>query len=147
MKDRTETGRFAKGYSGNMKGKPAGTRNKATLAALSLFEGETEALTRKAIEMALGGDTTALRLCLERITPPARERPIDGFTLPSLTNSQGVLGALEVVAQQLANGELLPSEAKAICHLLDKYHQHFEITELAKRLETLEAVLAARKPK
>jgi hypothetical protein len=30
------------------------------------LEGEAEALTRKAIDMALNGDVVALRLCLER---------------------------------------------------------------------------------
>jgi hypothetical protein len=30
---------------------------------------EAEALTRQAVTMALGGDPTALRLCLERIAP------------------------------------------------------------------------------
>ena len=45
-------------------GKPKGTRHKATQAALTLLDGEAEGLTRKAVELALGGDTTALRLCL-----------------------------------------------------------------------------------
>ena len=40
---------------------------KATVAAEALLDGEAEALTRKAVEMALAGDTVALRLCLERI--------------------------------------------------------------------------------
>ena len=34
-----------------------------------LLDGEARALTRKAIERALAGDVTALRLCLERIVP------------------------------------------------------------------------------
>jgi len=38
-----------------------------------LLDGETEQLTRKAVELALGGDTIALRLCLERIILPHRE--------------------------------------------------------------------------
>jgi len=144
MTERTEKGQFAKGHSGNINGKPAGTRNKTTLAALSLLDGETEALTRKAIDLALDGDTTALRLCLERITPPAKERPIENFNLPPINNSQGVLDALDAVAQQLASGDLLPSEAKAICYILDKYQHHFEINVLAQRLEALETILKAR---
>lgn len=145
MTERTKKGQFAKGHSGNKDGKPSGARNKATLASLSLLEGEAEVLTRKAVELALEGDTVALRLCLERIAPPARERPIENFRLPSLNNSQSVLEALEIVAQRLSSGELLPSEAKAICLLLDKYHQHLEITVLAQRLESLETILKGRK--
>lgn len=66
---RTSTGQFAAGNPG----KPRGTRHKATQAALALLDGEAGALTRKAVEMALAGDTTALRLCLERIAPPRRD--------------------------------------------------------------------------
>src|SRR5215217_606904 len=53
-------------------GRPPGARNKATLAALALLEGEAEALTRRCVELALAGDVTALRLCLERLLPKGR---------------------------------------------------------------------------
>ena len=61
---------FQKGQSGNPSGRPKGARNKATLAMEILLDGEADRLTRKVVEMALAGDTTALRLCLERIMPP-----------------------------------------------------------------------------
>ena len=61
-----ETGKFAKGNPG----RPAGSRHKYVLAIQSLLDGEAEALGRKAIELALAGDTVVLRLCLERIAPP-----------------------------------------------------------------------------
>ena len=60
---------FEQGRSGNPAGRRTGSRNKATLAAAALLQGEAEALTRKAVELALVGDPTALRLCLERILP------------------------------------------------------------------------------
>ncbi|MGC2203149.1 MAG: DUF5681 domain-containing protein, partial [Stellaceae bacterium] len=69
-------GRFRKGQSGNPKGRPPGARNKATLAAELLLDGEAEALIRRAVELALEGDPMALRLCLERIIPPRRARPV-----------------------------------------------------------------------
>ena len=56
-------------------GRPPGARNKATLAALALLEGEAEALTRRCVELALAGDTTAMRLCLERLLPRGRGGP------------------------------------------------------------------------
>ena len=39
---------FAKGQSGHSAGRPAGARNKKTLAAAVLLDGEAEALTRRA---------------------------------------------------------------------------------------------------
>ena len=57
---------FKPGTSGNPSGKPAGARNKTTLAVEALLDGEAEDLTRKAIELAKAGDMTALRLCLDR---------------------------------------------------------------------------------
>jgi hypothetical protein len=51
------------------------------MAAETLMEGEAEAITRKAIELAKGGDGPALRLCMDRIYPPRRDRPVR-FRLP-----------------------------------------------------------------
>ena len=51
--------RFRPGESGNPSGKVRGTRNRVTMAAEALLAGETEALTRKAIDLALAGDTVA----------------------------------------------------------------------------------------
>ena len=58
------SGQFSKGTSGNPSGRPAGSRNHATLLMESLLEGEAEQLTRKLLELALGGDLIAIRLCL-----------------------------------------------------------------------------------
>ena len=69
-------GRFRKGVSGNPAGKPKGTRHRATLAAEALLDGEAEKLTRRAIEKALEGDASALRLCLERILPTGEPDPV-----------------------------------------------------------------------
>jgi hypothetical protein len=51
MPDKTDKkqGKFRKGKSGNPMGRPRGIRNKATLAAEALFEGEIEEICRKAI--------------------------------------------------------------------------------------------------
>ena len=74
---------FAPGMSGNPAGRPKGARNRATVAAEALLEGEAEALTRKAVELALAGDVTALRLCLERVVPPRKDRAV-AFDLPAV---------------------------------------------------------------
>jgi hypothetical protein len=65
------------GQSGNPYGRPRGARNRATVVAERLLDGEADALTRKAIELAKEGDTTALRLCIERILPARKDRPVN----------------------------------------------------------------------
>ena len=75
MPDKTEKkqGKFRKGHSGNPLGRPRGTRNKATIAAEALFEGEIEGICRKAIEEAKRGNIQAIKLVLDRILPPKKE--------------------------------------------------------------------------
>jgi hypothetical protein len=135
---RDQRGKFTKGHSGNPKGRAPGTRNKATQAALALLDGETEALTRKVIELALDGDTTALRLCLERITPPVKEQRLDGLELPEINCPQDVLKAVSEVSQRLAEGSILPSQAAALCQVFEHYRRHFETSELEERISRLE---------
>ena len=135
---------FKKGKSGNPDGRPLGSRNKTTLAALSLIEDEGEKLARKAVELALDGDLPALKLCMDRLLPPAKERPLEAFSLPQLNDQRSVLDALDTIANKLSLGELLPAEATSICKVLEQYRKHFETTELAERLETLERTLMVR---
>ena len=73
---RDRRGRFTRGRSGNPAGRPRGCRDHINGTARLLLAGEGEALTRKAVELALAGDPTALRLCLERVLPPCRDRMV-----------------------------------------------------------------------
>ena len=57
-------------------GRPKGVRNRATIAAEVLLDGEAESLVRKAVELALAGAVVALKLCLDRVLPPRRERSL-----------------------------------------------------------------------
>lgn len=54
--------RFRPGQSGNPSGRPKGSRNATTLALEGLLDGQANALTQKAIDLALTGDMAALRL-------------------------------------------------------------------------------------
>ena len=111
---------FKPGQSGNPAGRPRGARNKTTIAAELLLEGEAESLTRMAIEKALEGDPFALRLCLERIIPPRRERPAQ-FDMPPLKERRDVKGAYAAVVEAVAAGELTPSEGATVARLVAGY--------------------------
>jgi hypothetical protein len=120
-------------------GKPKGARHKTTLAVEALLEGEAEALTRKAIEKAKEGDTTALRLCLDRIAPPRKERTI-AFALPEVTTTADVLKAAGALLVGAATGELSPSEAAELSKLLDGYRSALTTVDLEARIARLEAL-------
>jgi Family of unknown function (DUF5681) len=108
---------FAHGNSGNPKGRPKGARNKTTLAAEALLDGEAEAIIRKVIEKALDGDATALRLCVERILPPRRDRAVE-FDLPEIKSVADAANASASVLKACAEGTLSPAEAAEVMALI-----------------------------
>jgi hypothetical protein len=129
--------RFKPGQSGNPSGRRPGSRNRASLAAEMLLEGESEALTRKAIELAKGGDTTALKMCLDRIAPARKDAPVT-LDLPVLTGPETALAGVARAIEAAAAGEITPSEAGALVSLLDSYRKAYEVQEFEKRLVALE---------
>ena len=128
------------GQSGNPAGRPQGSKHQATLAAEALLDGEAEALTRKAVEKALEGDTTALRLCLERLVPPRRDRavPID---LPSMESAKDALKAKAAIFAAVGCGQISVAEAQSLSGLIDGFVKTVELTEFEARIDELERVV------
>jgi hypothetical protein len=130
-------GRFEKGVSGNPAGRPAGSRNNATLACEALLEGQAEALTQKAVDMALAGDTVALRICLERICPVRKDRAVR-FPLPPITSARDAADIAAAVAQAVAAGHITPSEAAEIGKVIEIYVKAYQTAELNDRVARVE---------
>ena len=122
-------------------GKPQGARHKATQAALALLDGQAEALTQKAVETALAGDTAALRLCLERIAPPRKDAPVT-FALPQMTTAADAAKGAAAVLAAVATGDLTPTEGAHVMGLIETYRRTLETTELEARLAALEGARA-----
>jgi hypothetical protein len=137
---RDEHGRWRKGYAPNPKGRPAGSRHKTTLAIEALLEGEAEALTRKAIEMAMNGDVVALRLCLDRAAPLRKGRPVV-VDLPPIETAQDIVGAVGAIVGAVGEGMLTPDEGQTVASILDAHRRAIETQELEARLATVEATL------
>ena len=135
-------GRFVRGRSGNPTGRPRGCRDHAGRAARLLLDGEGEVLTRKAVELALAGDPAALRLCLERIVGPCRERVVE-FTMPPIRGAADLAGAMAAVAEAAAQGAVTPREAMQLGHVVEAYVRAVEATEFERRLTALEKADAA----
>lgn len=133
-----EATRFQPGQSGNPSGRPKGARNATTRLAEALLDGEAEELTRKAIEMAKGGDVPALRMCLERLVPPRKDAPVE-FELPPIETVADAKRASAAVLEAVANGDLAPSEGGAVMGLLVSHKLIVEATDFEQRLAALEA--------
>jgi hypothetical protein len=128
---------FKPGKSGNPSGKPKGTRNKTTLAIEHLLDGEANAITRKAIEMAKAGDGTAMRLVMERLIAPRRDRAVP-FALAKVQSPTDALGEAISVLEAVAAGKLTPSEAAELSKIIDSFVRVAEAADLAQRIKRLE---------
>jgi hypothetical protein len=140
---RKQAGRFAKGKSGNPEGRPRGTRNSTTVALESLLDGQAQALTQKAIELALTGDLTALRICLDRIMPPRKDRHVP-FAFPKIAKAADAVTAAAAIVEAVAAGDLTPSEASELTRVLESYSRILEAADHEERLKRLEANLQGR---
>lgn len=137
MNGRDTAGRFAAGNSG----RPAGARNRATMTALALLDGQAEALTQRAVEMALAGDTVALRLCMDRIAPPKKDTPVS-FAIPAMTSAKDAAEAAGAVLQAVSAGDLTPTEAAQVMGLVDSYRRTLEVTDLEGRMARMESIVS-----
>ena len=132
-----QTGRFQKGMSGNPSGKPKGARARVTQLAEKLLEDDRDAIVRAVIAAAKGGDSTAMRLCIERLIPVRKGRAVV-FDLPTIETAADVANALGAIAGAMAAGELTPDEAGAVAGVIEAKRRAIETVEHEERLRKLE---------
>jgi len=128
---------FTPGVSGNPDGRPRGARNRTTLAIEALLEGQAEALTQRAIAMALEGDGPALRLCLDRLAPARRDGPVS-LALPPIRSAEDAVVASAAVLEAVAAGDVTPDEAGRVMALLTAHRAIVETGDLERRVAELE---------
>lgn len=126
---------FEPGQSGNPAGRPPGLPDKRTKLR-ALLEPHSEELVSKAVSMALAGDTTALRMCLDRLVPPFK-------ALDPAVVIDGLRGALanqgEAVLTAIGEGRLTPDQGATLLQALSSQARLVETTELERRIAALEA--------
>jgi hypothetical protein len=131
---REANGRFAAGFSGNPAGKCPGTRNRATLLAVALAEGESETIARVVIDKALAGDAVAARFLLDRLNPKPRGRAIT-LELPDGESAGGdVVAMFNSALRALAAGEITPDEAVTVSRFLEGRSRVLKAWELERKL-------------
>ncbi len=137
---------FERGQSGNPAGKPPGARHRITVLAETLMADDAEAVVRAVVAAAKGGDMTAARLILDRISPPRRGCPVS-FKLPTIETAADISKVLTVVLASVACGDLTPDEATAISGVVEVKRKAIETEELGARLTALEQAAEDRSQK
>jgi hypothetical protein len=105
-----------------------------------ILNDEAASLLRTAIEKGKAGDGSALRLALERVMPPLKERFIK-VDLPKVESVADLPKAIGAVVERVSAGALTPSDGSALVGMLSSLRSAFELVDLAKRLEAVELAL------
>lgn len=125
---------FKKGQSGNPTGRP---KDKRTHQLREMLRSDSADLIRKVKQMALEGDSTAMRLCLERVLPPLKTKD-EPVTVKGLNGSTSLVEQGQAIVNALAAGELSPGDAATLMQAIANQARIVEVDELERRVAALE---------
>jgi hypothetical protein len=121
-------------------GRPPGHK---TTKSESLLADNAEELTRRAIELGLGGYQGALRFCLGQVHRPMKDRSVK-ITLPPIHSPSDLPNATASILSDVANGRLTPREGLDIMKIVEGHIKSLQVREIARRLERIESNLNRR---
>lgn len=129
---RGERGRWLPGVSGNPKG-----REPTSERIRQMLQPHESELVQAAVFFGVNGDTTALRLCLERLAPPPRPQS-DPVVIPGLAEAATLTDKAKAVVDAVGNGVVSPDVAERLLSALANYAKAIEVDELTRRVAALE---------
>ena len=135
--------RWRPGESGNPQGCKTGSRNKVTVAAETIINGEAEALSLKLIELAKAGNVSCLLTAIKTLVPPKRSSPIRLPDMPAVDNVADAAKLTGYVLESVAAGKISPSDGEQVSRLTDRHLKALQICDLEQRLAELEQQLLA----
>ena len=128
---------FQKGQSGNPAGRPRESRNKTSIRMQEMLEEKAEALVNKVVELAMGGNIAALRLCLDRLVPARKSEPLS-CEMPPLARAADAVAAIGGIASAAVAGDVTADEAAKLAKVISLYVNTLEAHQFEHRLAQLE---------
>jgi hypothetical protein len=119
------------------RGRPRGSRNKRTLLVQELLTDHSEALVRKSLVLALKGDAAILRTLLGCVLPRSKGWPVSTGNLRT-DSTVNIAATYDGMMKKVSNGMLTLAEGQELAKLLQGRLDLQLITELERRLRTLE---------
>lgn len=135
---------FLPGRSGNLAGRPRGSRNRASRVAASSLEGTAENVMSKIIAAADKGEPWALIWLGNRLLPPRRSLPVT-FELPPLESLEDIPAAHDAVLAATARGEIDLVDAERISGLFEARRKAIETADLADEMEAFKVYLKIKR--
>ena len=129
-----QAGRFQKACPGT---RAESRKAPARASPEKLLDDDRDAIVRAVIAAAKNGDPTAMRLCVERLVPLRKGRPVV-FDLPAVETAADVANALGAIAGAMAAGELTADEAGAVAGVIEAKRRAIETVEHEERIRKLE---------
>jgi hypothetical protein len=115
----------------------SGVGTKPPWPASKCWKAKARTCLRVAIEMAKIGNIHALRLCLERIVPPRKERCIN-LELRPIVSPQDLPIQFQDITTAIAEGRITPAEGESIANILSSHAQNLGLVEMDRRVAELE---------
>ncbi|WDP92303.1 MAG: hypothetical protein HUN04_22295 [Desulfobacter sp.] len=119
------------------KGRPKGSKNKCTIAAENIFEEESGAIARQAVDMALNGHPQMIKLIMERTVSIKKSSAIKLDGMPKIDSVESAGKAAEFILQSIATGRVSPLEGEILSRVLDKRLHSLQITEIEQELKMI----------
>ena len=132
---RDPKGRFGPGNPGRR----PGSRNRVNRALDKLFSGSATRVAEATIRAAEEGDTTAMRLVLERAFPAPKDRHLQPIELPDSPAE-----AAAAIVRAVAGGDLTPSDGERLMSMTKARADLASLSEIESRLAALETQLEGK---
>lgn len=143
VSNRDERGRFKPGH--RLKGRPQGSRNKATELLETMLEDGAEEIGQSVLKAIRRGDSGAMRIALDRLYPVRRGAPVVIPGFPKIESVDDVPKAHAAIIAAVAAGVLSPDEVKSISDLLQNFVDAVDALEFKARLDEIERQIAETK--
>ncbi len=130
--------KFKRGLSGNPAGRPKGGTDRRT-ELRALLTPHAPGLIQRAVQLALGGDVAALRLCLDRLLAPIKTQD-EPVTLDKLATGAALGDYGRAILGAITTARISPDQGAALLSALASQARIVEFDELTRRIAALEGL-------
>lgn len=138
---------YKKGQSGNPNGRPRGSQDRR-VQYRQMLEPHVPTVLNKLVELANGGDLTAIKIFMDRVVPKINTELVNLSPIDKSKSAMQQLTALsEEIDEKVRSGEFSVETGTALYTMLDNRRKLLDTTELEQRIKSLEGIATDKTPK